>query len=322
MALRLTPRFEFRPEALQKDLFGFLVRSVKKLLRVDKNKLDFQFARNLGQNIFNNIQLDVHCIDVELRYDQALLAGGPRRGPSGGARDSFRFSRRDLAKGASSEVAFRLAVQGVSIRTTDRAFQKHIFFNMKDPRNRGRPISKLINFRKMTLEVFRGELRRSAEKVFDFSFKIKVLIHTKRQLAPGEVHYSAKLDVHAFELNFREEFIEYVFDVVSLNERSLTRLPRRQGRLLRPERVFGRLLPPRQGLRRAARRAPRAGAPARPAGVGRESARVCAVARRGQGRVPLPQSGLTRLPSGASSTAGSWQTTSSWARATRARGAD
>jgi hypothetical protein len=215
----MTPKFEFRPEALMKDLFNFFSKSVKKLLKIDENKLDFNFARNLGQNIFNNIQININTINIELRYDKQLLRNVQQK-PQDTPKNKFEFSQKDLgSSNVQSQVnVFQLIINGVSIRTMDQNFENPIFFNIKDPKNKDRPISKLINLRKMSLKIFQDQQRRNAETVFDLSFKIKILIHTKKKLSPEEVNYSAMLDINAFEINFKEEYIEYIFDIININK--------------------------------------------------------------------------------------------------------
>jgi hypothetical protein len=218
----MQPRFQFRPQALMNDLFKYFSDTVKKLLKIDENKLDFNFARNLGQNIFNNIQIDIKDINIELKYNKQLLMHVKNNSIyKASTKPKFNSSHKDkdTTKENSQVNVFQILINGVSIRTTDQNFEHAIFFNIKDPKNKNRPISKLINFRHMSLRIFNDRQRRMAETVFDFSFKIKILIHTKKHLKAGEVKYSAMMDINSFEVNFKEEYIGYIIDIININKR-------------------------------------------------------------------------------------------------------
>ena len=101
----------------------------------------------------------------------------------------------------------------------DENFENPIFFNIKDPKNKNRPISKIINFKQMAFKIFQNKKRINVETVFDTSFKIKILIHTKKKLKADEVNYSAMFDINSFEINFKEEYIEYIIDIININKR-------------------------------------------------------------------------------------------------------
>lgn len=219
ITLDMTPHYQFRPRALMKDLFTYFSKTVKKLLKIDENKLDFNFARNLAQNIFNNIQIDIKDIHIELNYDKQLFMNLKNQSVfKAKNKDSALYNSLKKSTPKKQVNVFQVVINGVSIRTVDQNFEHAIFFNIKDPKNKDRPISKLITFRHMTLRIFPDQRRRMAETVFDFSFQIKILIHTKKKLEKGEVNYSAKMDINSFEVNFKEEYIEYIIDIINIHK--------------------------------------------------------------------------------------------------------